>query len=142
LEIILRHVLAILLSLGLASPVLAADLSKQTPIVVNVDLGTKGGDLLFSTPQLKFETGKLYKLVLNNPSPDKHYFTSRSFAAAVWTRKVETAAAEIKGAIREIELKPGGAAEWFFVPVQAGTFKLKCTIPGHAENGMVGEITV
>ena len=139
---IMRNVMAILLSLGLVSPVLAADLSKQTAIETSVELGTKNGDLVFSPMLLNFETGKLYKLVLNNPSPDKHYFSALRFAAAVWTRKVETENAEIKGAIREIELKPGGSAEWFFVPVQAGTFDLKCTIPGHAEHGMVGKITV
>ncbi len=138
----MRNVMAFLLSLGLVSPVLAADLSKQTPIKISVDLGTKKGDLVFSPRVLNLETGKLYKLVLNNPSSDKHYFSALRFAAAVWTRKVETEEAEIKGAIREIELKPGGSAEWFFVPVQAGTFGLKCTIPGHAENGMVGKVIV
>ncbi len=138
----MRNVMAILLSLGLVSPGLAADLSKQTPIETSIDLGTKNGDLVFSSTLLNFETGKLYKLVLNNPSPDKHYFSALRFGAAVWTRKVETENAEIKGAIREIELTPGGSAECFFVPVQAGTFDLKCTIPGHAEHGMVGKIIV
>ena len=120
----------------------AADLSSQTPIEVRVSLGSKTGALRFSPNALTFETGKLYKLVLVNPSGAKHYFTAVGFAAAVWTRKVETPGAEIKGAIREIELKPGGRAEWFFVPVKAGIFHLRCTIRGHAEGGMVGRITV
>ncbi len=51
-------------------------------------------------------------------------------------------AQEIKGAVREIELKPGGVAEWFFVPVQAGTFHLECTIEGHAATGMLGTIMI
>lgn len=80
--------------------------------------------------------------MLENPSPSKHYFSALRFAAAVWTRKVETDGAEIKGAVREVELKPGGRAEWYFVPVQAGTFDLECTVAGHAEAGMVGSITV
>jgi uncharacterized cupredoxin-like copper-binding protein len=120
----------------------AADLSKQDPIEMVVELGMVGGDLVFTPNKLSFETGKLYKLILKNPSKDKHYFSALRFAAAVWTRKVETESSEIKGAVREIELKPGGAAEWFFVPVQAGTFGLECTIPGHAKAGMVGQITV
>ncbi len=33
-------------------------------------------------------------------------------------------------------------AEWFFVPVQAGSFPVECSIPGHADGGMVGPITV
>jgi uncharacterized cupredoxin-like copper-binding protein len=130
------------LALGVALPAQSADLSKQKPIEVKVALGSKGGDLVFSPKALSLEAGKLYKLELENPSKQKHYFSALRFAAAVWTRKVETKEAEIKGAIREIELLPGGEAEWFFVPVQAGTFPLKCTIPGHAEAGMVGTITV
>lgn len=129
-------------TVALAWPAAAADLSRQTAIEVTVTLGTAGGGLSFSPSDLTFETGRLYKLVLTNPSRTKHYFSALRFASAVWTRKVETKTAEIKGAIREIELKPGGRAEWFLVPVQAGTFGLVCTIPGHTEAGMTGRITV
>ena len=120
----------------------AADLSKQEPIQVVVQLGTESDDLVFLPHTLTFQTGKLYKLVLKNPSNTKHCLSAPRFAAAVWTRKVETEKAEVMGAIREIELKPGGQAEWFFVPVQAGTFGLACTIAGHVNAGMVGEINV
>ena len=126
----------------LSWPIAAADLSRQPAVEVHVSLGTEGGALTFSPNELTFQTGKLYKLVLENPSRSKHYFSALRFAAAVWTRKVETEVAEVKGAIREIELKPDGRAEWYFVPVQAGTFDLQCTILGHAEAGMVGKITV
>ena len=138
----MRRILCSGLVLAMAWPAAAADLSRQTPIEVRATLGTKGGGLVFSPDRFSFQTGRLYKLVLENPSPAKHYFSAPGFAAAVWTRKVETASAEIKGVIREIELKPGGRAEWFLVPVQAGTFGLSCTIKGHAEAGMVGRITV
>ncbi len=38
---------------------------------------------------------------------------------------------------------PGGTAEWWFVPVKTTkTDDLKCTIKGHAEGGMVGNITI
>ncbi len=123
----------------------AQDLSRQDPIEMVVELGADSlfsSDLVFTPNKLSFETSKLYKLILKNPSKDKHYFSAWGFAAAVWTRKVETDNTEIKGAVREIELKPGGVAEWFFVPVQAGTFDLRCTIRGHAKAGMVGQITV
>ena len=141
-----KHLMiALVLSLGAMVAVdeaQAADLSKQDPIEVVIDLGTKDGDLVFTPNRLNFDTGKLYKLVLKNPSRFKHYFSALRFASAVWTRKVEIGGAEVKGAVREIELKPDGEAEWFFVPVQAGTFRLECTIRGHAEAGMVGEVTV
>ena len=120
----------------------AVDLSQQEAIEAVVTIEIKNGAHVFNLSELRFETGKLYKLVLKNPSRTKHYFTALQFSAAIWTRKVETADAEIKGMVREIELKPGGEAEWYFVPVQAGTFSVMCTIDDHAEKGIVGTITV
>ena len=66
--------------------------------------------------RLRFETGKLYKLILTNPSNDPHYFTSHAFTQLIFTRKVQVTQmrdgklvtlAEFKGAIREIEVYPG-----------------------------------
>ncbi|MDB5374002.1 MAG: hypothetical protein JWP04_2644 [Belnapia sp.] len=134
----------------------AADLSRQPLIEVVVELGTTDGRHLMVPDRLRFEIGKLYKLVLRNRSPDAHYFTSDGFAASIWTRKVQLTQsgpdgrdrilAEIKGAIREIEVHPGSSAEWWFVPVQAGRFTdLRCGIrladgSTHADHGMRGEI--
>jgi uncharacterized cupredoxin-like copper-binding protein len=59
-----------------------------------------------------------------------------------------TVLAEIKGALREIEVYPGQVAEWWFVPVQTGRFNdLRCEIRGadgvsHADHGMRGEIVI
>ena len=100
----------------------AGDLSKQKPIEVRVDLGKDGIDQhKFYPAKLTFETGKLYKLVLHNPSNSKHYFTSYGFARKVWTRKVQVmddlgpgakAIAEIKGAVREIEVLAARPVRW------------------------------
>ena len=134
----------------------AGDLSRQNPIEVTVDLG-KPGQHVFVPSTLKFETGKLYKLILRNPSEDPHYFTSDAFTQMIFTRKVQVTQqrdgktvtlAEFKGAIREIEVYPGHAAEWWFVPVAAGRARdLRCGIAGkdnksHAEHGMIGEIVI
>ena len=144
-------------SVALAGGALAAgDLAQQSPIEVTVNLGQPGKHV-FEPSRLKFETGKLYKLVLRNPSSDPHYFTSYAFAHMIFTRKVQvvqqregktTVLAEFKGAIREIEVYPGHAAEWWFVPVAAGRARdLRCGIVGkdnksHADHGMVGEIVI
>src|SRR5687768_10397622 len=134
----------------------AGDLSRQDPIEVTVDLG-KPGQHVFTPNRLTFETGKLYKLVLRNNSNDPHYFTSHNFSAMVWTRKVQVVQtradkpvtlAEFKGPIREVEVYPGHAAEWWLVPVAAGRVSdLHCGIKdkdgkSHAEHGMVGEIVI
>jgi uncharacterized cupredoxin-like copper-binding protein len=74
----------------------------------------------------------------------------------VFTRKVQVTQqregksitlAEFKGAIREIEVYPGHAAEWWFVPVAAGRVTdLRCGIvkdgKTHAQLGMTGEIVI
>jgi uncharacterized cupredoxin-like copper-binding protein len=134
----------------------AGDLSRQEPITVTVDLGAPSKHE-FIPNKLRFETGKLYKLVLRNASTDPHYFTSHAFSQIVFTRKVQVTQmregksvtlAEFKGAIREIEVYPGHSAEWWFVPVAAGRVTdLQCGIKAvdgrtHAEHGMTGEIVV
>ena len=134
----------------------AGDLSRQEPITVTVDLGTPGRHV-FTPDTLRFETSKLYKLVLRNASNDPHYFTSHAFSQMVFTRKVQVTQprdgktvtlAEFKGAIREIEVYPGHSAEWWFVPVATGRVTdLHCGIRGadgktHAEHGMTGEIVI
>ena len=119
---------AALIGIASGAALAAGDLSRQTPIEVTVDLGAPGKHE-FAPKQLKFETGKLYKLTLRNASNDPHYFTSHAFSQMVFTRKAQVVQqrdgkdvtlAEFKGAIREIEVYPGHSAEWWFVPIAAG----------------------
>ncbi len=140
-----------------ATTMAGGNLAKQEPIQVRLDLGKDGIDKHRYYPdKLTFETGKLYQLVIHNPSNSKHYFTSYGFASKVYTRKVQVMAdlgagakaiGEIKGAIREIEVYPGGTTEWFFVPVATGAVEMGCGIKykdgkNHAEKGMHGTITI
>ena len=127
-----------------ASPVALAAVapSQQSIDTVIVHLGNTAGDFVFDPSQLTFEAGKRYKLLLDNPSPTKHYFTAKDFADVIWTQKVEAGNVEVKGAVHELELKPTAEAEWLFVPQKPGTYELHCSISGHTEAGMVGTITV
>ncbi len=128
---------------GVCLPAAAETLAIAQPeIEVKVSLGTSTNELTFVPNQLEFVAGKRYKLVLNNPSPQKHYFTAKDFADASWTQKVESGKLEVKGAIHELELKPGGEAEWVLIPMKPGTYELHCPIPGHTEAGMIGQIAI
>lgn len=125
------------------------DLTKQTPIEIKVVLGDKNNAMMFSPSTIEFETGKLYKLILDNQGPVKHYFSSDGLSQSVLTRKVQvndasgTPIAEVKGTIREIEVYPGFQVQWWFVPVKAGIFHdLSCSIKGHTEMGMKGTIII
>lgn len=127
----------------------AGDLTKQQPVELRVELGNKDNALRFFPGTIQLESGKLYRLILSNPSPQKHYFSSDGMSRAVFTRKVQINGkddkpiAEVKGHIHEIEVYPNGTTEWWFVPVKTGDFNdLKCTISGHSEAGMVGRISI
>ena len=123
-------------------PPLEGAIARLNATEVRVSLGSSAGELKFFPDTLEFVAGKTYKLILDNPSPQKHYFTSKDFADASWTRKVEAGNVEVKGAVHELELKPTAVAEWVFVPMKPGTYYLHCTIAGHTEAGMTGEITI
>jgi uncharacterized cupredoxin-like copper-binding protein len=125
------------------------DLTGQDPVEIKVELGNADDALRFFPDSLSLETSKLYRLVLHNPSPQKHYFSSAGLARAVFTRKVQVNGTdgkpigEVKGMIQEIEVYPNGTAEWWFVPVKTGEISdLQCTIEGHAAGGMVGRIAI
>lgn len=145
----------LLIGLNLAAPAIAAppgaapttpappySLLGQGVIDVSVNLSTSGNELKFVPNELEFLPGKRYKLLLSNPSSQKHYFTAKDFADAIWTQKVEVAGVEVKGVIHELELKPGAQAEWLFVPIKPGIYELRCPIKGHTEAGMRGTLTI
>ena len=148
----MKHKIAILASL-LAIPVsvafAAGDLSRNNPQEIVIEMGTSAQGMYFKPNHLQLETGKAYKLVLKNVDKVKHELEATEFAEKVFTRKVEVKdsdgnmLAEIKGAVREIEVGPGGEVEWFVVPVQTGkNLAMECSLPGHKEAGMVGTITI
>jgi len=130
--------LLIIFSLVFSPKVLAA----PTPVEVKVSMGNNAGELKFFPDHFEFVSGQKYKLILDNPSEVKHYFTARAFAASSWTQKVEAAKVEIKGSIYELELKPTAQAEWVLTPMKPGIYELHCSIPGHSEAGMIGKIIV
>lgn len=143
---------AVILILTLLSPTYlyaAGDMTAQQAIEITVNLGSSKNELRFYPSTLEFVTGKLYKLVIHNPSSQKHYFTADGLSRSVFTRKVQVVGktsktiAEVKGHIHEIEVYPGGTAEWWFVPVKTlKSSTLRCTIEGHTEAGMTGSITI
>jgi uncharacterized cupredoxin-like copper-binding protein len=132
-----------ILSIGDPSAIAARlPLSKQPPVEMSILLGNEAGELKFFPNTLTFKAGKRYKLLLQNQSPSKHYFTAKDFADAIWSQKVDAGNVEVKGAIHELELRPNTQAEWVFIPLRAGQYSLRCTVAGHTEAGMVGAIEI
>jgi uncharacterized cupredoxin-like copper-binding protein len=123
-------------------PAIAIDLAHQDISTIEVSLSNSTDELKFFPDRLAFQSGKRYKLHLTNRSLQKHYFTAKDFTDAIWSQKVDAGNVEIKGDIRELELRSNTEADWVFVPLRSGTYRLHCTIPGHTEAGMTGEIVV
>jgi len=145
----IRIALLLIYLLFPASLYAAGDLTEQKPVEMTVYLSNAKDNLRFYPDVLQFETGKLYKLIIKNPSKQKHYFTSEGLARSVFTRKVQIVSpenqtqVEVKGSISEIEVYPGHTAEWWFVPVKTlEEGLLRCSIKGHTEAGMSGRITI
>ena len=131
------------------------DLTRQKPVEVRVNLlGKTGKTHFFSPPEIKLETGILYRLVIINKSENKHYFTSMKFANSVYTRKIQVVndkkkIAEVNGNIKEVEVFPGYSVEWWLIPIKTGIFDdLHCSVidevskKSHKDMGMTGKIIV
>jgi uncharacterized cupredoxin-like copper-binding protein len=118
------------------------DLSRQAPVQLKVFLGTNEKEFAFVPATWNLETGKLYKVTLVNEGKVKHEWVAPEFTQTLWTRKVEVGGVEVKGVISEIELPPGGRADWYFVPIRTGEFEMGCEIEGHRQAGMIGKVVV
>lgn len=139
-KLLVALVVSLIIGLGITVNGGGAIAAPDVPLTIH--LGTAAGDLRFEPDQIEFTAGQRYRLMLDNPSPEKHYFTAKDFADGIWTQKVQAAGVEVKGAIHELELKPGAMAEWVFVPQRPGVYELHCAIAGHAEAGMVGQLEI
>jgi hypothetical protein len=133
----------------LALPAQAAgDLSRQEPVALTVQLGTPDGEHRFTPDTIRLETGRLYRLRLENPSSHHYYFYSAGLADSIYSRKVAVldrdgaVLAEVYGPVRRIEVKAGAAAEWWFVPVRSGTFDDLMSTKRLAEAGMRGRVQI
>lgn len=126
----------------------AGDLTRQEPVRLSMSLGNAKGEHRFEPDALTLETGRLYILRLDNPSPHSYYFGSQGLADAVYSRKVVALAAdgrvlsEVYGPVRRVELKPGASLEWWFLPVRTGRFDDVMSTRSHTDAGMRATIEV
>ena len=154
-KIVFLYLFILFVVFNLSESFSKGDLTRQKVIEVEVNLKGENGKVHFFEPStLKFETGKLYKLKIQNLSDSKHYFTSENFSNSIFTRKIQinknySKVAEVKGIIKEVEVFPSNIVEWWFVPLKTGVFddlfcriKDKITQQTHEEMGMMGTIII
>ena len=118
------------MALTLASTAVAADWSKAQPVAV-VTTESK-----FTPNKLAFRRGIAYRLHVENRGKEMHEFN-----AADLFKSAEIGNPEALNPDRtEIVIHPGEAKDLYFLPKQAGRFRLVC--PDHDWDGMTGKITV
>ena len=109
-----------------------AALPGQVPIQVVLQFGTETKNFALIPKTLRFEKGKLYRLVIVNPSKTAHVVSAPEFGVAVDSISL----------MHGVALKQGDRQAWYFVADQAGTYDIMCAHKAHAEAGMVGKIIV
>jgi uncharacterized cupredoxin-like copper-binding protein len=135
----LKFLAAALCGLLLGLPAAQADDYWPTTDVL-IQFGTEGNELTVSPPALTLQFGELYRIVVINPSANKHVVAAPELAAMGLTTslvkglaKVDNPAANITAGI---SVGPGQEIEWTFMPLEKGTYKLGCDSPVHAAAGM------
>ena len=121
-----------------AERVKTADWSKMETMTVTMT------DYAFNPAAVVFRQGVPYKLVIENKGTQKHYFTAENFFRAIATRKLQSNTdGEVKAPyFSAIEVYPGRSLDLYFIPVKTGIYPLICTIEGHVDKGMKGEIHI
>jgi uncharacterized cupredoxin-like copper-binding protein len=109
-----------------------AELTGPEPIQVVLQFGTETRNLALTPETLRFEKGKLYKLVIVNPSKTAHFVSAPEFGAAIDSISLT----------QGVALRQGDQQVWYFVADQAGTYDIMCGHKAHADAGMVGKIIV
>jgi uncharacterized cupredoxin-like copper-binding protein len=122
---------AMLLAIAWAAPaVVAADWSQAQPVTV------VASEYHFSPDQLTFKRGVAYRLHLENHGKELHEFHALAFFRAVELRNPGLLNADKT----EIVVHPGEAKDLYFIPRQAGHYRLICA--DHDWAGMTGEIAI
>lgn len=125
------------------------------PIEVRVQIGTAAGEMVIMPRHMVFRKGQRYKLILANPSGVEHRFSVLSFSSLVMTHgKPDVDKGAVIGrprltgrvpsgyTVSEIDIAPGGTAEWAFTPLKSRIVKVGCRIDSHAQAGMTGTFSV
>jgi len=120
----------VLAAIGPPGGAVALDWSKaQEVTVITVEYA-------FKPSSLNFHKGVAYRLHLDNQGKEAHEFTAPDFFKTLRLRDAKALNADRT----EIVIQPGEQKDLYFVPKQAGAFKLICS--DHDWAGMVGDITV
>ena len=115
----------------------AADWEKAEVLEVTLD------DHSYSPEQMRFERGRPYVLKLKNVGGEAHDMVGGSFFDAIVARMTNSRTGRVVTPyLRSIYVSPRQEIEIWFVAVRPGSYEFFCSLPGHRDAGMEGEVII
>lgn len=140
---------------GCATPALSAPSPHGEPVVVQIDLSTKGDDIAFDKTSIQLVAGRRYRIRFRNlASPDSmiahNVVVLRPGSEDRVIAKLQAVGYDLASLAddpdiiaRSNTLNPGEHGEVAFAPVEAGIYPYLCSMPGHGDIlGMKGLVNV
>jgi uncharacterized cupredoxin-like copper-binding protein len=120
-----------------ASKTASVDWSKAQTVTVGMD------EYDYVPSSLSFETGKPYRLHIENNGGKSHTFSSPPFFKSIAARRLTTKEGAVEAPfVQELVVALGQAADLEFVALTPGNYPLVCNEPLHEVFGMTGSILV
>ena len=119
--------------------VLAADWAKVNEIVVELH------DNTYEPHQLTLKVGQPYIITLRNVGKVSHDMVGGTLFQkdVIALRMVSSKSGRVTAdTISSVYIRPKQEKEIWFVPIKAGVYSFVCTIPGHREDGMEGDVKI
>lgn len=117
----MKHLLFLMLNIALLASLTAC--AGGAPSGESLNLTIKAKDIAFDVTSFEAKQGQTVNITYINEGALEHNFIMEDFNV-------------------EAKILPGETTTITFTPNKSGTFKYHCTIPGHTEAGMMGELTV
>jgi uncharacterized cupredoxin-like copper-binding protein len=103
----------------------------------------KMSEMAYAPPSIEVKRGEQIRFVIRNVGEDDHEFllatTEENLKHAEDMKEHPHMEHDDPNAVR---LKPNKSAEIVWKFTKPGTFEYSCLIPGHRENGMIGQVSV
>lgn len=115
--------------------------SKSSAPAESIEL--TANSMAFGTPEFTLEKGKSYKLVFKNDDTVEHDFSIDKIAVKV--AEEGHGGGHGSGAATpdlHVHAAAGATESVEFTPTEAGTYTFYCTVIGHKDAGMVGQLVV
>ena len=100
-------------------------------------------DFSFEPQDIVLQRNRPTVLRLRNVGTQPHDMSGGTFFQVALIKQIATAAGKVVTPyIQSVHVRPKQQVEVWLLPVRSGRFGFQCSIPGHREQGMHGQVTV